>query len=345
MKPAAAPRDDRDQTRLLVLDPCGGERQDARIAELPSYLQPGDLVVVNDAATLPGSLRAQTVSGQELELRLAGPSDDDRLWVVAFGPGDYHTRTEERAAPPPLAAGDTLHIGPRLRARVLERSAISPRLLKLGCSLAGAALWAELYARGMPVQYQHHDRDLGLWSVQTAYAARPWAAEMPSAGRPLSFATLHALQRRGVRLASLTHAAGISATGDAALDAALPLPERYDIPLATVRALDTARRVIAVGTSVVRALEGSAAKGGGVTPGLDVTELRIGPGFVPRVVTGLLTGMHSPGESHYALLRAFASEPQLTAASEHAERAGYLSHEFGDVTLVLAGTLGQMRRA
>jgi S-adenosylmethionine:tRNA ribosyltransferase-isomerase len=346
MKPASDPRDDRDRTRLLVLDPRSGERQDVQISQLPRFLRPGDVLVLNDAATLPGSLRAQTVSGEELELRLAGPGEADRFWAVAFGPGDYHTRTEQRAAPPALSIGSELRIGSQLRARVLAISQISARLIELEFSARGAAMWAELYALGAPIQYAHQTHDLPLWSVQTAYASRPWAAEMPSAGRPLSFATLLALQRRGVTLARLTHAAGLSATGDPALDAALPLPERYDIPQATVDAIERASgRVIAVGTTVVRALEGAAAHGGGrLSPGSDLTDLRIGPDFRPQIVSGILTGMHSPAESHFALLRAFASEAQLTAACEHAERAGYLAHEFGDVSLVLDGALSLLRQ-
>ncbi|HKP59879.1 MAG TPA: S-adenosylmethionine:tRNA ribosyltransferase-isomerase [Polyangiales bacterium] len=347
---AGTPRDDRDRTRLLVVDPRSGQRQDARIADLPRFTRSGDLLVLNDAATLPGSLRALHGSDQVVELRLVGPSEDERFWAVAFGAGDYHTRTEDRPPPPLLRRGSELQIGPQLRARVLASSPISPRLLELEFSLRGAALWAELYARGAPVQYAHHPHDLPLWSVQTAYASRPWAAEMPSAGRPLSFATLLSLRAKGVELARLTHAAGLSATGDPALDAALPLPERYDLPEETVVAIERARgrggRVIAVGTTVVRALEGAAARSGGrLRPGSDSTDLRIGPAFQPQIVSGLLTGMHSPAESHFELLRAFASESQLLAAFEYAERANYLAHEFGDLSLVLADTLTPMRQA
>ncbi len=129
----------------------------------------------------------------------------------------------------------------------------------------GDALWAALYREGRPVQYSYLAHDLPLWAVQTVYAARPWAFEMPSAGRPLSWEILLALRRKGVRWASLTHAAGLSSTGDPAIDAALPLAERYDIPAATVRAVADTRarggRVIAVGTTVVRALEGAAVEG------------------------------------------------------------------------------------
>ena len=125
--------------------------------------------------------------------------------------------------------------------------------------------WSALYLHGRPVQYAYEPRPLQLWRVQTPYAARPWASEMPSAGRPLRWSCSRGLARAGCGLASLTHAAGLSSTGDPALDAALPLPERYEIPPSTVGAVAEARRrggrMVAVGTTVVRALEGAARPG------------------------------------------------------------------------------------
>jgi S-adenosylmethionine:tRNA ribosyltransferase-isomerase len=151
---------------------------------------------------------------------------------------------------------------------------------------------------------------------------------------------LLALRDRGVSIAAITHAAGLSSTGDAALDAALPLPERFDIPQATVQAVERSRaaggRVIAVGTTPVRALEGAAMQhGGALVAGRGMTELVIGPGYQPRIVHGLLTGVHKPGASHYALLQAFAGAGLLSQATAHSEAAGYLSHEFGDSWLLL----------
>jgi S-adenosylmethionine:tRNA ribosyltransferase-isomerase len=204
----------------------------------------------------------------------------------------------------------------------------------------GSALWAALYAAGRPVQYSYLCHDLALGQAQTPFAGRPWSVEMPSAGRPLRVALLQELRRRGVRIGRLTHAAGLSATGDADLDAALPLPERYDIPPSTVTAVEETRarggRVVAVGTTVVRALEGSAAANDGrLRPGEGTTDLRIGEGYVPAVVDGLLSGLHEPGASHFELLTAFAGRPLLEQAVRHAEEAGYLAHEFGDSCLVL----------
>ncbi len=274
-------------------------------------------------------------------------TDGRSFTAVLFGPGDWHQRTEERPPPPALAVGARLRFGGAsadLSATIAEVSATSPRLVTLTFDEAGDALWAALYRIGRPIQYSHLAHDLPLPAVQTVYAARPWAAEMPSAGRPLSWELLLALRRKGVRWASLTHAAGLSATGDPALDAALPLPERYDIPEATVRAVAATRarggRVVAVGTTVVRALEGAAEAGGGTLHAWEgVTDLRISPAFRPRIVDGVLSGAHAAHESHFALLAAWAGPDLLADAARQADRAGFLTHELGDAMLVLGGAL------
>lgn len=166
---------------------------------------------------------------------------------------------------------------------------------------------------------------------------------MPSAGRVLTSRLLREVRLHGVAVASLTHAAGLSSTGDPAVDAILPLPERYDVPPETAEAVARARsaggRVIAAGTTVVRALEGCAAENRGrLRPGEGVTAIRVGPGFQPAIVDGLLTGMHEPGTSHFDLMQAFAPGPLLEAAHRQAESVGYLGHEFGDACLVLGGS-------
>jgi S-adenosylmethionine:tRNA ribosyltransferase-isomerase len=335
----AATRPSGTAERLLHLDPRARRFRDKSLAELPALLRPGDLVVVNDAATLPGSLPAVGPRGEPVEVRLLGEAGAGRWRAVLFGEGDWHIRTEERPAPPALRPGNTLRLA-GLRATLLSVWYVSPRLVDLRFDLEGAALWSALYRLGRPVQYAHLEAGLALADVQTAYASRPWAAELPSAGRPLRWELLLDLKRRGIGLAALTHAAGLSSTGDPALDRALPLPERYDIPAETVEAVDGARsgrgRVVAIGTSVVRALEGCALRHGGrVVAGQGTTGLVVGPGFVPRVVAGLLTGFHEPGSSHLGLLRAFAPPPLLDLAYAHAEAEGYRGHEFGDSSLIL----------
>ena len=143
-------------------------------------------------------------------------------------PGDWRTRTEDRPAPPPLGPGARLSFAPDLSAMVVEVSAVSARLVVLRFEQPGDAFWSALYRYGRPVQYAYTAGPLELWHTQSAWAARPWSVEAPSAGRPLSPTLLGDVARRGVKVAALTHAAGLSSTGEPALDRALPLPERYD---------------------------------------------------------------------------------------------------------------------
>ena len=342
MTPAVWPRAERTAARLLHVDPAHGYA-DRSLAELPELLRPGDLLVVNDAATLPASLQATSLHGP-VEVRLAGPhpSGADTDWyAVLFGAGTWRQRTEDRPPPPRVAPGETITFAPDLHATVVGISPLSPRLVELRFEQDLEALWMALYRAGRPVQYSYLCGPLELWHVQTTYGARPWAVEMPSAGWALDMRLLRTLRERGIGIASLTHAAGLSSTGDAVLDAALPLPERFDIPTATVAAIvRTATgpgRVVAVGTTVVRAVEGCAAQNGGrLRPGPGRTDLRLAPGFVPRHIDGVLTGIHEPDSSHFSLLRAFAPGELLEAAHRHAEAAGYRGHEFGDLCLALA---------
>jgi S-adenosylmethionine:tRNA ribosyltransferase-isomerase len=335
MNPAKWPRPRPLEERLLVLDAARGAIGDARVGDLPQLLGLGDLVVVNDAATLPSSLRARNA---EVEVRLCGalPTGTEAgatagatvFRAVTFGAGDWRTPTEKRPAPPTVK---WLDFGGGLSATVEPlKDAISPRLVSLRFSFGGADLMHALYHHARPVQYAYLDASLELWHTQTAYAAAPWSFEQPSAGRPLTVGMLIELRRRGAQVARLTHAAGLSSTGDAELDAALPLAERYQVPAETMNAVLDAKRVIAVGTTVVRALESAARSG--VLEG--ETTLRLDGGHRLRAVHGIFTGLHEPGTSHAQLLEAFAKKALLDAAWLHAEERGYLQHEFGDSMLL-----------
>lgn len=324
--PAARPRP-HGAHRLLVV---GGADDGALLAadSVASAFRAGDLLVLNDAATVPASL-----PGDGLELRLLATADE-RTWLAALlGAGDHRTRTEDRPPPPPCPVGTALRFD-GLVATVVRVHPESYRLVDVVFDRAGAALWSALYRAGRPVQYAHVPAPLALWDVQNVYAARPWAFEMPSAGRILDGAALLALRRRGVELATLTHAAGISAVGDPAIDALLPLPERYEVPAATWEAVARARarggRTVAVGTSVVRALEGGAREG----TRTGVTALRLGPTSRRAIVDGIVSGVHEPDTSHFALLEAFVPRSTLLAAHARSEDLGLLGHELGDTWLV-----------
>ena len=339
MIPASAPPQRPADAKLLVLAADGGISHATREG-FAAYVRSGDVVVANDAATIPASLAgAHERTGATVEVRLAGwrsrIGEFEGCLAVVFGEGDYRTRTEHRPAAPDLRAGDRLRLGP-LRATVVDILA-PPRLVALTFDGGVASVWAGLAAHGRPIQYAHVPDPLALWDVWTPLAAPPAAFEPPSAGFALDWRTRSALRARGASWATLTHAAGLSATGDDVLDARLPLPEPYEIPAATVRAVARARacggRVIAVGTTVLRALEHAASRGA-LHAGSGVADQRIGPATPLRIVDLLLTGTHEAGTSHYELLRAFAHDRTLRAMSDALDAGGYRTHEFGDSVLV-----------
>jgi S-adenosylmethionine:tRNA ribosyltransferase-isomerase len=331
--------------RLLLVDAAEATFCDRSLSALPTLLQPGDLVVVNDAATLPASL---ALTSHDAELRLAGFGGDagfrDGVFRgVLLGAGSWRQPTEQRGRAPSVRVGDVLARG-SLRARVVAVDPDAPELVVVRFELTGAALLTELYRAGRVIQYSYLERALEIWDVQNGYAARPWAFEPPSAGLSLGFELLTALRRRGVELAWLSHSAGISSTGSALLDRRLPFPERYEIPPETVSAVARARaagrRVVAVGTTVVRALESAARRPGGLRAGEGNATLVLGPGFRRRIVSGILSGLHEDGTSHFALLEAFADRLLLVRSVRFAAEHGYLQHEFGDVCLVLGSDGG-----
>jgi S-adenosylmethionine:tRNA ribosyltransferase-isomerase len=327
--------------KLLVVD-AGRHIAHAARASFVEYLRPGDLVIANDAATLPASLAGHHAeTGAAVEVRLAGrrslrPEAVGQFIAVVFGAGDYRTRTEDRPAPPPLAAGDRLVLGP-LGATIV-RLLGHPRLVSLRFEGGPDEVWAGLARHGRPIQYAHVPEPLALWDVWTRIAGPPVAFEPPSAGFALDWHTLAEMRGRGAEFATITHAAGISSTGDEELDRLLPFDEPYRIPEATARAVRRAKsrggRVVAVGTTVVRALEHAAADGGGVRAGRGVATGRLGPSSRLRVVDAILSGTHEPGTSHYDLLRAFLDETTLRRAAEELDARGYRTHEFGDSVLI-----------
>lgn len=343
MLPARRPVQRPPSAKLATIDAHGAIAHGPR-DRFVERLEAGDLVVANDAATLPASLSGvHARTGASIEVRLAqrrslDPDDVREFVAVVFGAGDHRQRTEDRPPPPTLAPGDLLELGP-VRATIVMRLG-HPRLVRLRFEAGPREVWAALARHGRPIQYAHVEPDLALWDVWTPVAAVPAAFEAPSAGFALDWRVLGRLRARGIGFATLTHAAGISSTGDAALDRRLPLDEPYRIPEATARAIADTRarggRIVAVGTTVVRALEAAAACDGVVHAGDGVATQRIGPGTRLAVVDAVLSGTHEPGSSHYELLGAFAATRTLRAADRELEARGYLTHEFGDSVLVFS---------
>ena len=347
---ASIPLQRAPDARLLVVDEGGAVTHHTR-ADFPSLVRENDIVVANDAATLPASLfGVHLPTGRPVELRLAArdslsPERVTCFTAVVFGAGDFRTPTEHRPHPPLLRAGDALQLGP-LRAVVL-RIVKHQRLIEIRFQNPVSEIWEGLSRYGRPIQYAHLPQPIAIWDTWTRIASQPVAFESPSAGFILDWTVIRLLRSRGARFATVTHAAGISSTGDLELDLLLPLDEPYDIPSHTATLIETSRRLggrlIAIGTTVVRALEHAADPDGSVRPGEGIATQRIGSLTALRVVDAIVSGIHERGTSHYELLRAFQDDHTLRLMDSEAEAGGYRTHEFGDsIFLLRSGTVPMM---
>ncbi|MGZ3695240.1 MAG: S-adenosylmethionine:tRNA ribosyltransferase-isomerase [Bdellovibrionota bacterium] len=330
-------------TQLMVMD-RGGLPKFETFANLESFLSPNDLLVMNLSGTIPASIAVRKQTGEEpFEIRLAafaGSSLNNlrKWWAISLGAGDWRLPTEERGQSPELKVGDILVASPHLEMEVLSVDPQQGRLLKLFFS--NEDFLSELYRMAQPIQYSYQEKTLDLWDVQTPLAQIPISVEAPSALFPFSWEQLLRLKEK-FRVEFLYHGAGISSTGDPVLDERLPLPEFYSIPKATVRAWQETRakggRVIAIGTSVARALESAKTIGEGQPRLLEgVTTLRVRQDCTMDRVDGMLTGYHDPLTSHFDLESAFVGEGKLRTAFESARAKGFRKHEFGDATLLLS---------
>ncbi|CAA9245691.1 MAG: S-adenosylmethionine:tRNA ribosyltransferase-isomerase-like protein [uncultured Chloroflexi bacterium] len=310
----------RDEVRLLVTEHGGQQVSHARFLDLPDFLAPGDLVVANDSATLPAALDARLENGQTIALNLSGRLSG-AVWVV-----------EPRHAP--LQRGDVLALPGGATATLLALQEESQRLWLAALDLPLDAI-DYLHEHGRPIAYSYVRDSWPLAAYQTVYARDPGSAEMPSAGRAFSERVLAALQRRGIGFTCITlH------TGVASLEAhERPYAEPFRVVAAAADAINATRarrgRVIAVGTTVVRALESSLDAEGRVIPSQGWTDLVITPARPVRAVDALLTGFHEPRASHLAMLEAIGGRDHLRRAYDAALMGRYLWHEFGDLHLIL----------
>jgi S-adenosylmethionine:tRNA ribosyltransferase-isomerase len=329
------------QAKLLVVDASGKINHVPRV-RFVDFLRSGDLVIANDAATLPASLQGVHMpSGGAVEVRLAGrrslaPDAIRHFSALVFGAGDFRSRTEDRPLPPQLKPGDQLFLGPLLA--TVENILEHPRFITLRFDGSPEAIWAGLSRHGRPIQYAHIRTPLTMWDVWTPIAGPPVAFEPPSAGFALDWKAWLAIRAHGVSVATITHAAGISSTGDSQLDQLLPFDEPYRISAATACAIFRTRvcggRIVAIGTTVVRALEHAAAGNGQVYSGDGLATQRINADSRLCIVDAILSGTHEPGTSHYELLRAFMDNATLRRASEELDARGYRTHEFGDSVFI-----------
>ncbi|GAA1124053.1 S-adenosylmethionine:tRNA ribosyltransferase-isomerase [Kitasatospora arboriphila] len=331
--PAEARGLTRDGVRLLVGRRQGTATSHHRFTELPDLLRPGDLLVVNNSATLPAALTGALPDGTEVAVHLSSAQPDPRGHHLV----ELRRPTAQATAPWEPGASPAR---PGLRVTlpggaVAELTApFTPRLWHARLTLPGE-LTGYLARHGRAVRYGYVDRDWPIEAYQTVFAAVPGSSEMPSAARPFTTETVARLVSRGILVAPITLHTGVASPE--AHEA--PYAERYSVPESTARLVNHVRtgggRVIAVGTTAVRALESAADRDGQVHAADGWTDLVITPERGVRAVDGLLTGLHEPRASHLLMLEAVAGRPLLTRCYAEALDQRYLWHEFGDVNLLL----------
>jgi S-adenosylmethionine:tRNA ribosyltransferase-isomerase len=316
----------RDAVRLLVVSP--GRLRHARFADLPELLRPGDLLVVNASRTLPAALPARRAGGTDATLHLSTPvpyEETGDRWVVELRRDGVRVRDGR--------AGERLSLPGGARAELLVP--YLGRRLWIAVLYMKEPLLAYLARHGRPIAYGHLDADWPLDAHQTVFATEPGSAEMPSAGRPFTPELVTRLVARGIDVTPVVLHTGVSSLerGES------PYPERFQVPAWTAERANLARRlggrVVAVGTTVVRALESAAADDGTLGAAGGWTDLVIGPKREVRAMDGVVTGFHDRDSSHMRMLEAIAGPELVERSHRAAARAGYLRHEFGDVQLIL----------
>ena len=309
----------RDEVRLLVSDRAAGTHEHRRFFDLPSFLRAGDLLVVNDSATLPAALTARRHNGETLQLHVS-TKIDERVFMV-----------EPRR---PVLSGEELSLPDG--GSVVMLAPVEPAMPRVWYGWFGlpVAMNAYLMQAGEPLRYAYVAERFPLRDYQTIFARKPGSSEMPSAARPFSERVVRELRVRGVDIAAITLHCGV-----ASFEAPeRPATERYAVPSVTAAAIhrtrQKGRRVIAVGTTVVRALE-SAVHDGEIVASSGWTDLVVDGTKPVTTVDGLLTGFHGETATHQWMLRAFATRSLLDEAYAEAASRCYYQHEFGDVHLLL----------
>ena len=323
----------RDKVRLMVIDRKENNRvTHTKFDRLNDFLKPGDLLVFNSSRTLPASLKGCQANGTCLEVRLAHRQPDNS-WLALL--------LCERGEPfgCGLHSGMELDFGLNLTGKVERQDSYIHRLWQIRFNHYGTKLIDLFYRLGQPVRYSYVSAPWDLDYYQTVYAVEPGSAEMPSAGRAFTWKLLFDLKRQGIETANIVLHTGLSSYVDEELDAQHPASqEEYFIDEIAAQKINRARnngnRIIAVGTTVVRALE-SACDRGTIIPQHNYTRLHINARHQLEIVNGLLTGMHEPEASHLDLLTAFLSAREIQSAYDDALAKRYLWHEFGDLNLII----------
>ncbi|HEY4828318.1 MAG TPA: S-adenosylmethionine:tRNA ribosyltransferase-isomerase [Solirubrobacteraceae bacterium] len=319
----------RDGVRLLVAQRESGEISHRTFSQLPELLEAGDVLVVNVSATIPAAVPARRANGTKVRVHFAtrAPHLEDDWRVVEI-------RSADGRRPARLAAGERLELRGGAALDLVAPYASGQRLMlaRFCCELL---VDEYLERHGEPIRYSHVRKAWPLDAYQNVYAISPGSAEMPSAGRPFTRELLSRLIGYDVVIAPITLHAGVSSPESHEP----PFPEWFEVPERTANVIRVARqagrKVIAVGTTVVRALESAAAADDCACARSGWTGLVVTPECGVRAVDGMITGWHEPEASHLRMLEAVAGPELLARSYAAALDAGYLWHEFGDSHLIL----------
>ena len=328
----------RDAVRLMASYISTGRIVHTRFRDLADYLNPGDALIINTSGTLSAALKAQDADGLPLELHLSTRLPAD-LWIV-------EVRQPNGKATSPfhyVKAGETLTLSEGGKAILHTayqpdlRDAPSPLPTRLWIATLHLPVPLNEYLawHGFPIRYDYVRESWPIAYYQTVYPTEMGSAEMPSAGRAFTPELITQLVARGVQVAPLLLHTGVASLEDHEP----PYEEFYRVPPETARTVNAARangkRVIAIGTTAIRALETVTDPDGIAHPGEGWTRLLITPQRGLRLVNGLLTGLHEPRSTHLLMLEALAGVEHLNVTYAEALREGYLWHEFGDLHLIL----------
>ncbi|MBV9418121.1 MAG: S-adenosylmethionine:tRNA ribosyltransferase-isomerase, partial [Solirubrobacterales bacterium] len=328
-EPAEARGQARDGVRMLVAHRRDGSIEHRTFSDLPELLAPGDVLVINVSATIPAAVPARRSNGTRVRVHFAtkAPHLEDDWRVVEI-------RSADGRRPARLPAGERLELRGGAALDLIAPYASGQRLMlaRFCCALL-VDEYLERY--GEPIRYGHVSKPWPLDAYQNVYAVSPGSAEMPSAGRPFTRELLSRLVAREIAVAPITLHAGVSSPESHEP----PFPEWFEVPERTAETICNAHhrggRVVAVGTTVVRALEAAASGDGCACARSGWTGHVVTPDCGVRTVDGLITGWHDPEASHLMMLEAIAGPGLLQSSYEAALDAGYLWHEFGDSHMIL----------
>jgi len=316
----------RDFVKLMVLNKSTGKTKHQLFYQLDEHLNEGDMMILNQSRTIPALLRGVckrngVILQENCEIRLARKISENQWDVLIVEAG--------------LKKGDEIIFSNRLSGTVVQESPSTP-FKTLQFSKKRKEFYDEIYTIGEPIRYEYIDTPWGLEDYQTVFAAQPGSVEMPSAGRAFTWEMIQKLKRKGVRISFISLHTGLSYFLDDKWNHSPDkIVEEYHVPKRVIDQIIKTRsvgnKVIAVGTTVVRAIE-TALETGDLS---GWTNLYIKKGHKLKGIDGIITGFHEPEASHLQLLSAFIDENQLLKAYEEAIQYKYLWHEFGDMNLII----------